>query len=58
MLLPGVQEEAIYCSEEFKELIFPLNVKNPWSQEIEFAAKLRRLIVERSHVKPKRIPLR
>ena len=58
MLLPAVQEEAIYCSEEFKELIFPLNVKNPGPQEQEFAAKLRRLIVERSHVKPKQIPLR
>jgi len=58
MLLPAVQEEAIYCSKEFKELIFPLNVKNPGPQEQEFAAKLRRLIVERSHVKPKRLPLR
>jgi len=58
MLLPAVQEEAIYCSEEFKELVFPLNVKNPGPQEQEFAAKLRRLIVERSHVKPKQIPLR
>ena len=58
MLLPAVQDEVIYCSEEFKELIFPLNVKNPGSQEKELAAKLRRLIVERSHVKPKQIPLR
>jgi len=58
MLLPQVQDEAIYCNEWFKELIFPLNVKNPGSQEKGFAAMLRRLIVERSHVKPKRIPLR
>ena len=58
ILLPAVREDAIFCSEEFKELIFPLNVKNPGPQEKEFAAKLRRLIVERSHVKPKQIPLR
>ena len=58
ILLPAIREDAIFCSEEFKELIFPLNVKIPGPQEKEFAAKLRRLIVERSHVKPKQIPLR
>ena len=58
ILLPAVREDAIFCSEEFKELIFPLNVRNPGPQEKEFAAKLRRLIVERSHVKPRQIPLR
>ena len=54
ILLPAVREDAIFCSEEFKELIFPLNVRNPGPQEKEFAAKL----VERSHVKPRQIPLR
>ena len=58
ILLPAVREDAIFCSEEFKELIFPLNVKKPGPQEKEFATKLRRLIVERSHVKPRQIPLR
>ena len=58
MLLPAVQEDTIYFGEELKQVIFPLNVKNPGPQEEEFAAELRRVIVEKSHVKPKRIPLR
>ena len=58
ILLPAVQKDAIYCGEGLKQLIFPLNVKNPGPQEQEFAAELRRVIVERSHVKPKQIPLR
>ena len=58
MLLPAIQDDAIYCGERLKELIFPLNVKNPGPQEKEFAAELRKVIVERSNVKPKQIPLR
>jgi len=58
MLLPAVERDIIYCGEGLKELIFPLDVKTPGSQEREFAGELRRVIVERSHVKPKRIPLR
>ena len=58
MLLPAVHDDVIYCGEELKELIFPLNAKHPGPQEREFAAEIRRVIVERSHVKPKQIPLR
>ena len=58
MLLPAVQKDAIYCGEGLKQLIFPLNVKNPGPQEQEFAAELRKVIVERSNVQPKQIPLR
>ena len=57
MLPPAVQENAIYCDERLK-LIFAVNAKIPGPQEKEIAAELRRVIVERSHVKPKRIPLR
>ena len=58
MLLPAVHNDVIYCGEGLKELIFPLNAKHPGPQEREFAAEIRRVIVERSHVKPKQIPLR
>jgi len=58
MLLPAVHNDVIYCGEELKEIIFPLNAKQPGHQEREFAAEIRRVIVERSRVKPKRIPLR
>ena len=58
MLPPAVQDNAIYCGEEMKELIFAVNAKTPGQQEKKIAAELRRVIVERSRVKPKRIPLR
>ena len=58
MLLPAIQNDVIYCGEGLKEVIFPLNAKNPGLQEQEIAAELRRVIVERSHIKPKKIPLR
>ena len=58
MLPPAVQDNAIYCDERLKELIFAVNAKTPGPQEKKIAAELRRVIVERSRVKPKRIPLR
>ena len=58
MLPPAVQDNVIYCDESLKELIFAVNAKTPGPQEKKIAAELRRVIVERSHVKPKQIPLR
>ena len=58
MLPPAVQDNAIYCDERLKELIFAVNTKTPGPQEKKIAAELRRVIVERSRVKPKQIPLR
>ena len=58
MLPPAVQDNAIYCGEGLKEVIFAVNAKTPGQQEKKIAAELRRVIVEKSHVKPKRIPLR
>ena len=58
MLPPAVQDNAIYCGEGLKEVIFAVNAKTPGPQEKEVAAELRRVIVEKSHVKPKKIPLR
>ena len=58
MLPPAVQDNVIYCDESLKELIFAVNAKIPGPQEKKIAAELRRVIVERSHVKPKQIPLR
>ena len=58
MLPSAVQDNAIYCGERMKELIFAVNAKNPGPQEKKIAAELRRVIVERSRVKPKQIPLR
>ena len=58
MLPPAVQDSAIYCDEGLKEVIFAVNAKTPGQHEKKIAAELRRVIVERSHVKPKRIPLR
>ena len=58
MLPPAVQDNAIYCDERLKELIFAVNAKTPGLQEKNIAAELRRVIVERSRVKPKQIPLR
>ena len=58
MLPPAVQDNAIYCNERLRELIFAVNAKTPGPHEQKIAAELRRVIVERSHVKPKQIPLR
>ena len=58
MLPPAVQDSTIYCDESLKELIFAVNAKIPGPQEKKIAAELRRVIVERSRVKPKQIPLR
>ena len=58
MLPPAVQDSAIYCDKWLKELIFAVNTKTPGPQEKKIAAELRRVIVERSRVKPKQIPLR
>ena len=58
MLPPAVQDNAIYCDEGLKEVIFAVNAKTPGQQDRKIAAELRRVIVEKSHVKPKRIPLR
>ena len=58
MLPAAVQDNAIYCDKWLKELIFAVNAKTPGPQEKKIAAELRRVIVERSHVKPKQIPLR
>ena len=58
MLPAAVKDKAIYCNERLKELIFAVNAKTPGPQEKKIAAELRRVIVERSRVKPKQIPLR
>ena len=58
MLPPAVKDKAIYCDKRLQELIFAVNAKTPGPHEREVAAELRRVIVERSHVKPKQIPLR
>ena len=58
MLPPAVQDNAIYCDKWLKELIFAVNAKTPGPQEKKIAAELRRVIVERSRVTPKQIPLR
>ena len=58
MLPPAVQDSVIYCDGRLKELIFAVNAKIPGPQERKIAAELRRVIVERSRVKPRRIPLR
>ena len=58
MLPPAVQDSTIFCGEGLKEVIFAVNAKTPGQHEKKIAAELRRVIVERSHVKPKRIPLR
>ena len=58
MLLPAVQDEAIFYGEGLKELIFPVNAKTPGPHEQEVATELRKVIVKRSRAKPKHIPLR
>ena len=58
-ILPSsVKDKVIYCDEGLKEVIFAVNAKTPGPQEKKIAAELRRVIVERSRVKPKQIPLR
>ena len=58
MLPIAAQDNAIYCDEGLKEVIFAVNAKTPGPREKEVAAELRRVIVEKSRVKPKQIPLR
>ena len=58
ILLPAVQSNAIYCNERLTELIFPVNALKPGKLDHEVAADIRRVIVEKSRVKSKQIPLR
>ena len=58
MLPPTVKAEAVYYGEDMKQLIFPVNAKTPRPQDKEVAAELREVVVKRSSVKPKRLPLR
>ena len=58
MLPLAVKDKVIYCDERLNQLIFAVNAKTPGPHERQIAAELRRVIVERSHVKPKQIPLR
>ena len=58
MLPPAVKAEAVYYGEDKKQLIFPVNAKTPRPQDEEVAAELREVVVKRSSVKPKRLPLR
>ena len=58
MLPPAVKAEAIYCGEDMKQLIFPVNAKTPEPEDKEVASELRNVVVKRSLVKPKKIPLR
>ena len=57
MLLPAVHDNIVYFGEEMNEVIFPVNTKTPGPQERQIAAELRRLIIEKSLVKPRLIPL-
>ena len=58
MLLPAVHSKTVFYGEKTEEPIFPLNVKTPGPEEHQIAEELRRLIVEKSSVKPRPIPLR
>ena len=58
MLPPAVKSEAVYYGEDMKQLIFPVNAKTPRPQDKEVASELREVVVKRSSVKPKRLPLR
>ena len=58
LLLPSVHSNTLFYGEKTEEPIFPLNVKTPGPEEHEIAEELRRLIVEKSSVKPRPIPLR
>ena len=58
-ILPStVQAEAVYYGEDMKQLIFPVNAKTPEPEDKEVAAELREVVVKRSSVKPKQLPLR
>ena len=58
ILLPAVHSNTFFYDEKTEEPIFPLNVKTPGPEEHQIAEELRRLIVEKSCVKPRPIPLR
>ena len=58
ILLPAVHSNTFFYDEKTEEPLFPLNVKNPGPEEHQIAEELRRLIVEKSCVKPRPIPLR
>ena len=57
LLLPAVHSSTLFYGEKTEEPIFPLNVKTPGPEEHQIAEELRRLIVEKSSVKPRPIPL-
>ena len=58
MLPPAVKAEAIYYGEDMRKLIFPVDAKNPGPEDKEVASELRNIVVKRSSVKPRKIPLR
>ena len=45
LLAPAFQRTLLYYGEEMKELIFPVNTKNPGRQDQEVAEKLRKAIL-------------
>ena len=58
MLLPDFDGEVIYCNENMKEFIFPLNAKYPKEEEHAVAEQLRTLIIKYCMPRsPDKIPL-
>ena len=58
LLAPAFQRKLLYYGEEMKELIFPLNAKNPCRQDQEVAKQLRKTILSAaSTVKSHKTPL-
>ena len=58
LLAPAFQRMLLYNGEEMKELIFPLNAKNPGKQDQEVAEELRKAILSAaSTLKSHKTPL-
>ena len=57
MLLPEFENELIFCGEELRELIFPLNAQSPGEDEKRIAEEIRKVIMEHCSPQTDTLPL-
>ena len=57
MLLPTFKKEIIYHQVGAKEVIFPMNAKNPGQEEEDIAKRIRAVVTGRYQSDPRKLPL-
>ena len=57
LLLPTFKKEVVYCKSCSKKFIFPLNAKNPESQDHALVEKIQDLVTTECSPEPVKVPL-